>query len=319
MLRTLENDQKADWKSHISRLVHAYNCTRHSSTDFSPFYLFFGRHPRLPIDILLNTPSETNLDFEDFSASTRERLRDAYRAAANANAQASTLQKKNYDLSVRGVMLQLGDSVLIRKLGHKGKHKLADRWESQIYKIVEKHADLPIYTVTPENGKGRKRTLHRNHLMLITWPLADHHISGNAQRMPKKSTHSCTLPVDEDSSSTEDDIDILIDVDRHVTSTSNGNVTHNNVNNTDDVALPTMHDANSFSDSVNNVSVPVVSESFFIIVIVILPKLFQNVVPIAPCCGGHRGTDIRLSGTEMLLFIRSGQGYIPIGNHDVII
>ena len=32
MLRTLDNSSKADWKSHVQRLVHAYNCTPHKRT-----------------------------------------------------------------------------------------------------------------------------------------------------------------------------------------------------------------------------------------------------------------------------------------------
>ena len=36
-------------------LVHAYNCTRNNATDFSAYYLMFGRKPCLPIDILFGT------------------------------------------------------------------------------------------------------------------------------------------------------------------------------------------------------------------------------------------------------------------------
>ena len=45
MLRTLDGPQKEDWKSHVSRLAFAYNCTEHASTGFSPYYLMHGRHP----------------------------------------------------------------------------------------------------------------------------------------------------------------------------------------------------------------------------------------------------------------------------------
>ena len=49
MLSTLEEKQREDWKSYESTLVHAYNATRHDSTGYTPFFLMFGRHPRLAI------------------------------------------------------------------------------------------------------------------------------------------------------------------------------------------------------------------------------------------------------------------------------
>ena len=52
MLRTLPASAKADWKSHLNKLVHTYNCTQNDSTGYSPFYLSFGRQPRLAIDVI---------------------------------------------------------------------------------------------------------------------------------------------------------------------------------------------------------------------------------------------------------------------------
>ena len=51
MLGTLTPEQKKDWKGHVPALVYAYNCTRNASTGFSPYFLLFGREPRLPVDV----------------------------------------------------------------------------------------------------------------------------------------------------------------------------------------------------------------------------------------------------------------------------
>ena len=54
MLRTLPESYKASWHEHLNKVTHAYNCTRNDSMGFSPFFLLFGRHPRLPIDMIFN-------------------------------------------------------------------------------------------------------------------------------------------------------------------------------------------------------------------------------------------------------------------------
>ena len=51
MIGTLEPGDKAKWQQWVPTLTHAYNCTRCESTGFSPYYLMYGRLPRLPIDI----------------------------------------------------------------------------------------------------------------------------------------------------------------------------------------------------------------------------------------------------------------------------
>ena len=67
MLGTLEEHQKQDWKSFVAPLVHAYNATRHDSTGFSPYFLMFGRHPRLATDAYLDLSSP-----EEPSSASRE-------------------------------------------------------------------------------------------------------------------------------------------------------------------------------------------------------------------------------------------------------
>ena len=51
MIGTLSEKAKTQWPQLVTTLVHAYNCTRSSVTGFSPYFLLYGRHPMLPIDI----------------------------------------------------------------------------------------------------------------------------------------------------------------------------------------------------------------------------------------------------------------------------
>ena len=54
MLGTLKEDKKRNWKAHVAPVVHAYNCTRNDCR-FSPFFLMFGRHPHLPVYLILGS------------------------------------------------------------------------------------------------------------------------------------------------------------------------------------------------------------------------------------------------------------------------
>ena len=59
MLKTLPDHHKTQWRNHINKLIHAYNCTKHVPTGFASYYLMFGRSPRLPIDLIMPTATET--------------------------------------------------------------------------------------------------------------------------------------------------------------------------------------------------------------------------------------------------------------------
>ena len=61
MLGTLSPSEKSDWKSYLAPITHAYNCSRNEVTGFSPYFLMFGRHPRLPVDVLFGLGTQSDL------------------------------------------------------------------------------------------------------------------------------------------------------------------------------------------------------------------------------------------------------------------
>ena len=95
----------------------------------------FGRHPRLAVDAFLGLgPEETNTQTE-YAKQLRKRLDFAYKAATKGAQKNSGRYKFNYDLHVRESKLEAGDRVLMRLVGLKGKHKLADEWGREPYVV----------------------------------------------------------------------------------------------------------------------------------------------------------------------------------------
>ena len=168
MLGTLSEEEKSDWKSHLGCMTHAYNCTKHASTTYSPYYLMFGRHPRLPIDIEfgLDKPNcSDNSSKSRYIQKLRRRLNYAFQKASKYSDQQAKKYKQGYDKSVKGPQLQENDLVLVKIVAHKGRHKLQDRWEPEEYVVIEQPiAGTPVYKVKPVNGNN-VRTLHRNLLL----------------------------------------------------------------------------------------------------------------------------------------------------------
>ena len=168
MLGTLSEEEKSDWKSYLGCMTHAYNCTKHASTTYSPYYLMFGRHPRLPIDVEFGMPKSNSGDNSSKSRyvqKLRRRLNYAFQKATKVANQQANKYKSSYDKSIRGPQLQEKGIVLVKIVAHKGRHKLQDKWELEEYVVVEKPiAGTPVYRVQPVTG-GNIRTLHRNLLL----------------------------------------------------------------------------------------------------------------------------------------------------------
>ena len=149
-------------------MTHAYNCTKHASTTYSPYFLMFGRHSRLPIDVEFGLPKPNcgdNSSKSRYVQKLRRRLNYAFKKASKYSDQQAQKYKSSYDKSIKGPQLQEKDIVLVKVVAHKGRHKLQDKWEPEEYVAIEQpFAGTPVYKVQPVNG-GNIRTLHRNLLL----------------------------------------------------------------------------------------------------------------------------------------------------------
>ena len=148
-------------------LVHAYNSTRHESTGYSPHFLMFGQHPRLAVDAFLGIkPCSERSDKSKYVTDLKKQLDFAYKTGSREARRQVRRHKSVYDLRVRESQLQPGDRVLARNAGVRGKRKIADKWEKDVYLVVDQpNKDKPVYIVKREHGGGKHRMLHRNLLL----------------------------------------------------------------------------------------------------------------------------------------------------------
>ena len=172
MLRTLPEQKKSRWREFLNKVVHAYNCTKHASTGFSPFFLLFGRSPRRPIDLIFDTKPtagrNSTENYPEYTRKWRKAMTEAYQLASKRSQDGQRQSKEQYDRRVRSTVLQPDDRVLVRNLNEKGgPGKLRSHWEQEIYRVIKRvEENAPVYQVVSErNPDGRMHTLHRTLLL----------------------------------------------------------------------------------------------------------------------------------------------------------
>ena len=87
MLGTLPTHAKKNWQEWVATLTHAYNCTISPVTGFSPYFLMFGRTPKLPLDIELGVPmvEQKQTSHQNYAQKLHSKLQWAYQKAQENN------------------------------------------------------------------------------------------------------------------------------------------------------------------------------------------------------------------------------------------
>ena len=170
----LEEDRKACWSEHLPELLLAYNATCSAVTGYSPYYLLFGRRPRIPVDYLFPTlcdsPHQTKMEVS--VVAMQKRLKEAFTVVRHLTSEEVARQCRYYDRKAGAVALQPGDIVMVRTDGFVGKRKVKDCWEDGGFIVESQLEDWPVYKVkcptSDDRQKPKYRILHRNRLLLIT-------------------------------------------------------------------------------------------------------------------------------------------------------
>jgi hypothetical protein len=131
LLRSLSPREKRQWPSHLPEILFVYNSTVHASTGFTPFYLFLGRNPRLPVDSMLRFEEEGRLDelnIPEYVEQHSQKLKAAYeKAGEKLRAKAKERKGEKKELATHDLLI--GTIVLLRNrvLGRNKYRMLGDQ------------------------------------------------------------------------------------------------------------------------------------------------------------------------------------------------
>jgi hypothetical protein len=121
LLASLAHNDSKSWDIKLSQIAFALRTAPSESTENSPAFLMFGRHPRQPVDLLLpppsvsdNLPSAENLS--DYRKRLLAELMPAYKTAREILDISHQTQARNYNVHRRPLTFEPGDLVWMTSL-----------------------------------------------------------------------------------------------------------------------------------------------------------------------------------------------------------
>ena len=127
-----------DWDNHLAAILFAYRVSPHDTTGESPFFLLYGREPRLPVHVSLLSPRNESSSVTKHRARIVQTLEEAHAIARENIQRVQQKMKEIYDRSARDPKFMIGDKVCIyTPKTKKGlSRKLMHHWHEP-YRIVE--------------------------------------------------------------------------------------------------------------------------------------------------------------------------------------
>lgn len=161
-----------NWLACLDQVLFAYRTTVHSSTGYSPFFLRYGTHPRLPVDVIAGTnpPNLENKAQNKYARDLYYKLHDVY-AYVRKHLNAKQLSmKKQFDRSSHTVHFKIGEFVYVWKPAPAGcnHRKFYDHYKGP-FKILSKMTE---YTYKIDLGNNKCDVVHMEKLRKAKPPVS---------------------------------------------------------------------------------------------------------------------------------------------------
>ena len=109
-----------DWDQHLPYVLFAYRTCQQQSTKESPFYLLYGRDPRLPNEAMLcPAQARRSVHLQEYGQQLRVKMSEAWELAQHSVGHAQSRQKKYYDKRQRPPTFSIGNGVFLFKPAEK--------------------------------------------------------------------------------------------------------------------------------------------------------------------------------------------------------
>lgn len=159
----VSSDQK-DWDTYLTSVLFAYRVSPQASTLDSPFYLLYGREPRLPMDVSLLAPSKLSNSVEEHRRRIVTQINEAQNLARINLQKTQQKMKTLYDRNTKPVTFDVGDKVWVyTPKPRKGLSKKLRHFWFGPYRITKKMSPVHFELTTCDNRKV-STSIHANRM-----------------------------------------------------------------------------------------------------------------------------------------------------------
>ena len=169
MISKLDPEPWQKWLAHIRSMIIAYNATHSLVTGYSPYFLMFGRRPRLLINLLFPTQQGWGQarTIDEYIETLYDQLKKSLQITQDSALEEALWQKRCYDWKVGAVELRQGDRILVKLDAFVGQcRKLKNQWGDTLHTVIGCVVDgIPAYVVKNDQT-GKTKVLHWARLLL---------------------------------------------------------------------------------------------------------------------------------------------------------
>lgn len=139
-------DKDNNWDTLISYAMFCYNTTVHTSTNYTPYELVFGKKPIIPT--LFFQTTEPQYNYDNYALDLKRIMQETHKIARENLIKKKNSNKQYYDQNANTLELHVGDKVLLKEQNKK--NALCFIWSGP-YEVIMIHDNENI-TIK----KGRK-------------------------------------------------------------------------------------------------------------------------------------------------------------------